>query len=121
MRVLIVEDDPVVADLFRGCMSELGHVPLVAVNAESAMGALRDGPDAIILDLSLPGMSGAQFLEHHEIRRRGIPVVAISGVATKDQADECLRLGALDFVHKPLSLNRLARSSGSSSSTSSIG
>ena len=108
MRVLIVEDDPVVADLFRGCMSELGHVPLLAVNAESAIDALREAPDAIVLDLALPGMSGAEFLQHREIRRRGIPVVAISGVATEDQADECLRLGALDFVRKPLSLNRLA-------------
>jgi CheY-like chemotaxis protein len=108
MRVLIVEDDPVVADLFRSCVTELGHVPIVAMNAEAAVSGLRDGPDAILLDLALPDMTGAEFLQHHEIRRRGIPVVAISGVATEGQADEILQLGALDFVRKPLSLNRLA-------------
>ena len=112
MRVLIVEDDAVVADLFRGCLSELGHVPLIAVNAESAIDALGDAPDAIVMDLALPGMSGADLLQHHEIRRRGIPVVAISGIATEDQANEILRLGALDFVRKPLSLNRLAEMIG---------
>ena len=108
MRVLIVEDDPVVADLFRGCLSELGHVSLLAADAESAVGALREAPDAIVLDLALPGMSGANLLQHPEVRRRDIPVVAISGIATEAEAAECLRLGALDFVRKPLSLNRLA-------------
>ena len=108
MRVLVVEDEPALGDVFRDFLLELGHQPLVVRSAEAALGKLQtERPDAIILDIHLPGMSGLDFLQLRPVRELGVPIVAVSGVVTESQARECLRLGAADFVGKPVPLDRL--------------
>jgi DNA-binding response OmpR family regulator len=108
MRVLVVEDEPDVAQLFRDYLTHLGHQPVVVHSAEAALAALDvERPDAILLDIQLPGMSGLEFLRLRPVRDAAIPIVAVSGVATESQARECLQLGALDFVGKPVDLDRL--------------
>jgi len=108
MRVLVVEDETDLGEVFRDFLSELGHQPVLVRSAEAALGKLQsDRPDAIILDVHLPGMSGIDFLQLRPVREAGLPIVAVSGVATESQARECLRLGALDFVGKPVPLERL--------------
>lgn len=108
MRVLVVEDEPDLGDVFRDFLLELGHLPLVVRTAEAALGQLRtERPDAIILDIHLPGMSGLEFLQLRPVKELGVPIVAVSGVVTENQARECLRLGATDFVGKPVPLDRL--------------
>ena len=108
MRVLVVEDEEVLSEVFRDFLTELGHQPVVVRSAEAALGTLRtERPDAIILDIHLPGMSGLDFLQLRPIRESGLPIVAVSGIVTESQARECLRLGALDFVGKPVPLDRL--------------
>jgi DNA-binding response OmpR family regulator len=108
MKVLVVEDEPEVGSVFRDFLLELGHDPILARSAEAALGSLqKTKPDAIILDMNLPGMSGLDFLQLRPIRESGVPIVAVSGVATEAQARECLRLGAVDFVGKPVPFERL--------------
>src|SRR5688572_6887735 len=108
MRVLVVEDEGPLGEVFRDFLAEMGHDPIVVQTAEAALGSLeRQRPDAIILDINLPGMSGLDFLQLRPVREAALPIVAISGVATEGQARECLRLGALDFVGKPVPLERL--------------
>jgi len=108
MRVLVVEDEQDVGDVFLDYLLELGHQPLLVRTAEAALGKLvTERPDAIIVDVNLPGMSGIEFLQLRPIRESGVPVVAVSAVATESQARECLRLGAVDFVGKPLPSERL--------------
>ena len=108
MRVLVVEDEQDVGDVFIDYLIELGHQPLLVRTAEAALGKLvTERPDAIIVDVNLPGMSGLEFLQLRPIRESGVPIVAVSGVATESQARECLRLGAVDFVGKPLPFERL--------------
>ena len=108
MRVLVVEDAADLGDVFRDFLLELGHYPLVVRSAEAALGKLQtERPDAIILDIHLPGMSGLDFLQLRPVRDLGVPIVAVSGVVTENQARECLRLGAADFVGKPVPLDRL--------------
>jgi CheY-like chemotaxis protein len=108
MKILVVEDEPQVVAVFRDMLRELGHEPIDARSAEAALGLLpRARPDAILLDLKLPGMSGIEFLRLRPVRDSAVPVVVISGMATETEARECLRLGALDFLDKPVSLERL--------------
>jgi CheY-like chemotaxis protein len=108
MRVLVVEDEPDLSDVFRDFLLALGHHPLIVRSAEAALGKLEtERPDAIILDILLPGMSGLDFLQLRPVRELGVPIVAVSGVVTEHQARECLRLGAADFVGKPVPLDRL--------------
>jgi DNA-binding response OmpR family regulator len=108
MRVLVVEDEQDLGEVFRDFLTELGHQPVLVRSAEAALGKLQtERPDAIILDIHLPGMSGLDFMQLRPIRESGLPIVAVSGIATESQARECLRLGALDFVGKPVPLDRL--------------
>lgn len=109
MRVLVVEDEEDLGSIFRDFLSELGHQAVVVRSAEAALGTLAaERLDAIILDIHLPGMSGLDFLQLRPVREAGLPIVAVSGVVTESQARECLRLGALDFVGKPVALERLS-------------
>ncbi len=108
MRVLIVEDEKEIGEVFRDFVAGLGHEPIVTTSAEAALDKLStEQPDAILLDVRLPGMSGVDFLGLPSVRDSGVPVVAISGVATEGQALQCLRRGALDFLRKPFPLDRL--------------
>jgi DNA-binding response OmpR family regulator len=108
MRVLVVEDEQQVAGALTETLTELGHRPHVVGSGEAALGRMAvERPDAIILDVDLPDMSGPDFLRLPPIRESGVPVVAVSDGARDLQARECLRLGAFDFVAKPVSLDRL--------------
>jgi CheY-like chemotaxis protein len=108
MRVLVVEDQVDLGDVFRDFLVELGHHPLVVHTAEAALASLQtERLDAILLDVQLPGMSGIDFLQLRPVRALGVPIVAVSGVVNEDQARECLRLGAADFLGKPVQLDRL--------------
>src|SRR3989441_5254068 len=64
-------------------------------------------PDAVLLDIYLPGISGLDFLQLQTTRESRIPIVAISGMAAESQARECVQLGAVDFLPKPVELERL--------------
>src|SRR6185503_7427195 len=108
MRVLVVEDQVDLGDVFRDYLFELGHQPVVVHTAEAALARLKtDRPDAILLDVQLPGMSGLDFLRLRPVRALGVPIVAVSGVVNESQARECLKLGAADFMGKPIQLDRL--------------
>jgi CheY-like chemotaxis protein len=108
MRVLVVEDQVDLGDVFRDYLFELGHQPVVVHTAEAALARLRtDRPDAILLDVQLPGMSGLDFLQLRPVRALGVPIVAVSGVVNESQARQCLALGAADFMGKPVQLDRL--------------
>lgn len=108
MRVLVVEDQVDLGDVFRDYLVELGHYPLVVHTAEAALSAIQtERLDAILLDVQLPGMSGLDFLRLRPVRALGVPIVAVSGVVNESQARECLKLGAADFMGKPVQLDRL--------------
>jgi CheY-like chemotaxis protein len=109
MRVLILEEDVATAELYCGYLTELGHAPIVARTPAAALEALATkSPEAVMLDPALPGPNGVEFLRLQAARGQRLPLVAISSAASEEQARECLRLGALDYARKPVSLTRLA-------------
>jgi DNA-binding response OmpR family regulator len=109
MRVMIIEDQFALADVLGDFVRDLGHEAVVVHDAERAAAMLpREAFDVVLLDVNLPGMSGLDFLRLPVVRDSGIPVVVMSGVATEAQARESLSLGALDFLAKPIALERLA-------------
>src|SRR5437879_5112061 len=108
MRILVVEDDPIVCDLLQEFLVGLRHEPRIVHTAEAALDLLRgERPDVILLDIRLPGMSGLDFLQLPAVRELRAPILVVSGDVTETQAQESLRLGAFDFVGKPLPLRRL--------------
>jgi DNA-binding response OmpR family regulator len=109
MQLLVVEDDEVLGEVFRDFVLELGHQPLLVSSAEAALETMKnESPAAIILDIRLPGMSGLDFLKLRPVRSLGVPIIVVSGVVEEAEARDCLQLGALDFVKKPVSLDYLA-------------
>jgi signal transduction histidine kinase/DNA-binding response OmpR family regulator len=108
MRVLVVEDEQSLCEIFGEFLQGLGHRPIIVRTAEAAMETIAsEAPDAVLLDLNLPGMSGADFLRQPRTRALGVPVVVMSGMATEAEARECMRLGAAEFVGKPVVLEQL--------------
>jgi len=108
MRVLVIDDDQAVCEVFGEFLHEIGHEPLITHTAETALDTLRaEKPDAVLLDVCLPGMSGLDFLKLEAVRDLHVPILVISGRATESQAQECLRAGAFDFIGKPVALRRL--------------
>src|SRR5881396_285007 len=109
MRIFVIDDEVDVAETLGDIVTELGHQPSLAHTAEAALTVLeREAPDAILLDIRLPGMDGLEFLRRRRPQEANAPVIGISGVATDAEMWECLRLGALDFARKPLTLELLA-------------
>jgi DNA-binding response OmpR family regulator len=110
MRVLVVEDEEDIAIAVRESLLEHGHAPRVVPSVVVALDRLAtERPEAIVLNLYyyFPGMSGLDFLRLGQVRAAGIPIVAVSGFPTEGQARECLRLGAIDFMRKPVAADLL--------------
>jgi DNA-binding NtrC family response regulator len=107
-RILIVDDDPgTLASLSRAFALE-GYTALTASSAARALERLDEEPvDAILSDVVMPEMDGLQFLAAARARAPHIPVILMSGQATLETAVKATRLGALDFVEKPVGLDRL--------------
>jgi len=107
-RILIVDDDPgTLASLARAFALE-GFTALTAGSAARALERLAEEPvDAVLSDVVMPGTDGLELLERIRERGRGVPVVLMSGQASLETAVKATRLGALDFVEKPVGLDRL--------------
>jgi DNA-binding NtrC family response regulator len=107
-RILIVDDDPgTLASLSRAFALE-GYTALTASSAARALERLSEEPvDAILTDVVMPEMDGLDFLARLRERAPELPVILMSGQATVETAVRATRLGALDFVEKPVGLDRL--------------
>ncbi|MDX1660440.1 MAG: sigma-54 dependent transcriptional regulator [Gemmatimonadota bacterium] len=102
-RVLVVDDDRAFRLSTAQLLREDGFdVDTVGSGAEAVEAIERDGFDAVMLDLRMPGMSGLEVVESIRCKGYGLPVLMVSGYGTVDSAVEALHLGADDFVTKPV-------------------
>lgn len=107
--VLVVDDEPDIRDLVREILEDEGYAVVVAEDVKTAREVISERiPDLVLLDIWMPEQDGVSLLK--EWREQGalkFPVVMISGHGTVETAVEATRLGAVDFIEKPLSLARL--------------
>lgn len=107
-RVLIVDDNRFDRELAREAVGEQADVEQCG-SAEEALAALDRGSfDLVLTDLVLPGLSGAQLLARIQSEHPGTDAILITAHASLDSAVEALRLGALDYLSKPLRPGELA-------------
>src|SRR3954462_12521415 len=108
-KLLVVDDEPSILHFFRRAFPGPDVTLLTAASAADGLAAVeRDQPDVVILDIDLGGDSGlALFRRVHEVDPK-IPVVFITGHGTADTAIEAMRLGAYEYLLKPLELDHLA-------------
>jgi DNA-binding NtrC family response regulator len=110
-RILIVDDEADIRSLLREILSEEGYEVEVAADAQQARASrARQSPDLVLLDIWMPDTDGITLLrEWSHTPNADCPVVMMSGHGTVETAVEATRLGAFDFVEKPLSLAKLLR------------
>ena len=110
-RILVVDDEADIRDLVQEILSEEGYAVDVAANAaEARIAVARQPPDLVLLDIWMPDTDGISLLrEWQQSQRVTAPVVMMSGHGTVETAVEATRLGAVDYVEKPLSLAKLLR------------
>ena len=103
-RILVIDDENDIRELVREILTEEGY----AVEARAACG--REAPDLVLLDIWMPDTDGISLLrEWQQSQVITAPVVMMSGHGTVETAVEATRLGAVDYVEKPLSLAKLLR------------
>ena len=101
MRVLIVEDSPAEAETFADLVAHHGHDPLVAASAEAALDTLAKwAPDAVLLDISLPGMNGLELTRQLHVSHPEIRVLIITGHEPDRYYAAAITAGADDLITK---------------------
>ena len=110
-RILVVDDEADIRELVRDILSEEGYSVEAAANAAEARAACaKQAPDLVLLDIWMPDTDGISLLrEWQQAQSLTAPVVMMSGHGTVETAVEATRLGAIDYVEKPLSLAKLLR------------
>jgi UDP-3-O-acyl N-acetylglucosamine deacetylase len=107
-KVLIVDDDEGVVGSVSGVLEDEGFRVVTARGGEEAIGVFqRESPDATLLDIWMPGMDGIEVLKWLKQMSPDCQVIMISGHATISTAMTAVKLGAFDFIEKPLSLDLL--------------
>lgn len=106
--VLIVDDSNVIRKIICTIVEKLGYNPLPASNGDNAIACLHSGPvDAILLDISMPGKNGIEVLQYMRDNNFLLPAIMISGSGDIEQAVQCIKLGAYEYLTKPIDANRL--------------
>lgn len=110
-KILVVDDEADIRVLLKEILSDEGYEVDVAANAGQARASrAREAPDLVLLDIWMPDTDGITLLrEWSNSPSEDCPVVMMSGHGTVETAVEATRLGAFDFVEKPLSLAKLLR------------
>lgn len=108
-HILVVDDERDIRELLKEILEDEGYEVSVAENGETARLARRARrPDLILLDIWMPDVDGISLLkEWSDERGAPSPVIMMSGHGTVETAVEATRLGAYDFIEKPLSMARL--------------
>ncbi|MES2153314.1 MAG: response regulator [Pseudomonadota bacterium] len=110
-NILVVDDEMGIRELLSEILGDEGHAIQLAENAQQARDARAAGaPDLVLLDIWMPDTDGVTLLK--EWQRDGLltmPVIMMSGHATIDTAVEATRIGALNFLEKPIALQKLLK------------
>jgi two-component system nitrogen regulation response regulator NtrX len=106
--VLIVDDEASIRQSLTGALGDEGYRVKVASSGKEALDTLRaDRPDVVMLDIWMPDMDGLETLKRIKAEWPEQIVIMMSGHGTIDTAVRATKLGAFDFIEKPLSLERL--------------
>ncbi len=109
-RVLVVDDEPAVAEALRLYLKFAGYEALTALSGAEALRKVQGArPDLILLDIKMPKMDGLEVLHHIRLMDPGVRVIVFTAVRDEQVRREALAHGAADFVTKPVDLKYLGR------------
>lgn len=100
--VLIIEDDPGIADLIKDCVALAGYRPELAPTGDIGLAmAAETTPTLVLLDMNLPGLHGLDVLESLRASHPRTPVIVITASDDYKTVSEALRRGAFSYIPKP--------------------
>jgi two-component system NtrC family response regulator len=109
-RILVVDDDESLRRVTQVQLEEEGYVVTTAASGEEALAILTRKPqDLVLTDLSMPGMSGVDLLKHVRTEYPETIVVLVTAFGTVESAIEAMKLGAYDYITKPVNPDNLRR------------
>jgi DNA-binding NtrC family response regulator len=109
-RILIVEDRDSLRRMLERALGEEGYEVTAAADGRSGIRLLGERPfDFVLTDLKLPDVSGLEVLQASRAAQPRVPVVVLTGFGTVGTAVEAMKLGAWDFLEKPLEIDDLSR------------
>jgi two-component system nitrogen regulation response regulator NtrX len=107
LSILIVDDEPAIRESLQGVFEDEGHAAAAAASGEGCLEAVHTKPfDVILLDIWLPGIDGLETLQRIRELQDPPEVIIISGHGTIETAVRATKLGAFDFLEKPLSIEK---------------
>ena len=107
-KILVVDDEHDICDFVKNFFQERGYEVLTALNGEEAIAITKsEKPELILLDIKMKGMDGIATLKHIKEIDRSQKVIMVTALADQDKMDEACRLGACDYITKPLVLDYL--------------
>jgi two-component system nitrogen regulation response regulator NtrX len=107
-RILVIDDEGAIRDSLRMILEYEDYQFVGAATGQEGIAAVqRERPDLVLLDIKMPGMDGLEVLRKLHALDEALPIVMISGHGTTATAVEAIRSGALDFLDKPLSSERV--------------
>src|SRR2546430_11961990 len=102
MKLLLIEDDVSMARVLAEALTDDGHETTIRYTGEDGLAYLaRERPDAVVLDIRLPKMSGVAVLRQIRATDPVLPVMIMTGLATPGEIAEALRLGVTEIIQKP--------------------
>ena len=108
MRLLIVDDEVEICDFLKSFFEERDYEVATASSGQKALEQVEKfKPNVILLDIKMPGMDGTQVLGEVKKKHPRTKVIMVTALETRDKIEECLRLGADNYITKPLSLEYL--------------
>lgn len=107
-KLLVVDDEHDVCDFLRTFFKERGFHVFTALNADEALSiAKRESPELILLEIQLKGMDGLAVLKHIRELDRRPKVIIMTALNDEEKMHEAYKLGAVDYITKPLTLDYL--------------
>ncbi len=108
VRIMVIDDEPVVGQRLKPMLEDLGHQVEVFVNPLEAMEHFNREPfDIVITDIRMDDMEGIDILEQIQFNHPNTKVVMITGYATLELARESMAKGAFDFIAKPFKFKEI--------------
>jgi DNA-binding NtrC family response regulator len=107
-KLLVVDDEHDICDFVRNFFQERGFEVFTALNGEDALVITkRESPSMVLLDMKMKGMDGIATLKHIKEMDKAVKVIMVTAMDDQDKMNEAYRLGALDYITKPLVLDNL--------------
>jgi len=107
-KILVIDDEPDIGWLFSKILSEEGYKVLISLNGEEGISKIKkEKPDLVFLDLKLPGMDGIEILKEIRTFDKDLLIIVLTAYETVKTAVEAMKLGAYDYLSKPVNIERI--------------